>query len=371
MMVFIYSIKRILRDKGMLLSMIVLPIAFITLTMIISGDGEYIFNIGVADFDGTSFTEDFIKSLESRGTILRIEDEKEIQRKIIDNSLQLGFVIPQGFTRSIMDNESAAEIKVHRINETDVSVPVGLYIENYLGAAKHIAETVNGNEDDFYRGVEYYRNGLNGIEGLSIDNETGDRIITLNGMGFLVMSMLFFSSSAATLILEDKKNKTFYRVLSSPLKLKSYMLQNLLSFLVVTQLQILAIMLLMSQVFKMNMGPSIINLIILLFAFSLVCISFGNALTSLSKDSRQASVLIPLLVMPMVMLGGCFWPRDIMGATLQRVSNFVPTTWILKGIEKVLHGQPITAITTELIILILFSVVFFLLGTWKKSEVTA
>jgi ABC-2 type transport system permease protein len=66
------------------------------------------------------------------------------------------------------------------------------------------------------------------------------------------------------------------------------------------------------------------------------------------------------------MLGGCFWPREIMPKALQQLANFTPVTWVLKASEKLLYGSSINAIGSEIGILLLFALVFLIAGSNKK-----
>ncbi|KAB3533585.1 ABC transporter permease [Alkaliphilus pronyensis] len=366
MTIFNFTIRRIMRDKGQLITMLLVPIGFITLVMMLFSGGQFNMSIGVVDYDNTEWTQSFINSLDNKGIIVSI-DEDEIEGKLLSNKINLGLVIPKGFTDDVVSMENP-QIQAYSINETDVTVPVTIFIDNFLAASKHIAAAADGNIDTFNKGISLYINGSNNVKEAFYD--VGEsKGSTVSGMGFLVMSMLYFSVSASGIIMEDKEGKTFYRVLTAPVRLREYMLQKILSFLVLLQAQVITVFLLMKYVFKMNMGPSLFNLLVALFVFSIVCISFGVALTSLSKNTRQLSALSPILIIPMVMLGGSFWPREIMPEILIKLSNIVPTTWILISIEKILYGQNLVSITTELGILLMFSIVFFLLGTWKKTEI--
>lgn len=367
MTVLTYTIRRILRDKGQLMTMLLVPIGFITLMMLVFG-APFNLSIGIVDNDNTAFTELFIESLDNKGNISFIKEE-EVQGQLLSGRIHLGLVIPENFTNDIIQLKNP-EIQGYNIQETDVAIPIMIYMDNFLSAAKHIATAAGRDEESFNQGIINYLSGSNIASEVFYDIEQS-KGSTLSGMGFLVMSMLFFSTTAANTIMEDRERKTFYRVISAPVRLKDYMFQNILSFLLLLQLQIIAVFLLMKYVFKLNMGPSLINLLVVMLVFSVVCIAFAIALTSLSKRSSQVSALAPLLIMPMVMLGGCFWPRFLMPELLIKVSNLVPTTWILIAIEKVLYGQSLRGIVLELGILFLFGIVFFLLGTWKKSEIAA
>lgn len=367
MTVFIYSLKRLMKDKSSFVFMLVVPIAFILMIMLLNTNSTSNYKVGLVDYDNTPLTKAFEDSLSERSTVVKVTEE-ELQDRLLKSNIQYGLVIPKGFTNALISMEDI-KLEGYKIMESDAAIPTMFFIENFINSSKHISKAAKGETIKFYEGISVYLDGINTINSSTISNKNGTKEITLAGIGFLLMSMLFFSISTATIVLEDKKNKTFYRSLTSPLTMKSYMLQNLLCYLLLQQIQVVAIFSIMRFVFNMNLGPSIFNLFIIMLVFSFVCIAFGTAIATISKDTRQASILATFIINPMVMIGGCFWPIEIMPQFLQKLSKLTPTKWALDGIETILFGGGILSISKELLILGLFSIVFFLLGTWRKKDI--
>ena len=73
------------------------------------------------------------------------------------------------------------------------------------------------------------------------------------GFALFLMFMMFSSTYAATQLLTDKDNKTFFRTLTAPISIKSYMFQNILSYLVVTVLQVSVLVPVIVFVFGVNL----------------------------------------------------------------------------------------------------------------------
>ncbi|MBM7615352.1 ABC transporter permease [Alkaliphilus hydrothermalis] len=367
MILFRNNVKRILKEKSNLVTMIVVPVFFIIMIIMMNSGGGYILKVGIVDEDATLLTEMLQKNLDKRTELVPMTEE-ELQEGLINMKVDYGIVIPKGFTEDLIDLKNP-QLTSYRIKEGNIALPTIIYIENFLGGAKYLAEGTQGNEDLFYQGLMLYKNGsMKMVSQQTGEDKTGE--VTLASLGFLVMSMMFFSTFSANMVLEDRENKTFYRVLASPLSLKKYMLENQMTFLALSQLQVILVFLIMKFVFKMYLGPSFINLYILLFIFSLVSVSFGTALTGLAKDTRQVNAMASFLISPMVMLGGGFWPREIMPEILQTIGKFVPITWVLQGAEKILSGQSLGMAMMDISILLLFSLIFFLLGTWRRADVS-
>ena len=366
MTVFLNNIKRIFRKK---LNIVVLLIAPIILTSFVmtSSNEKSTLRIGIIDNDKTEFTELLTSNLKSKYEIIPIKKD-EIQRKLINSTIEYAIVINKGFTDDIISGRDAV-IESYNIKETNTSQPLKLYINNFISSSKNIASAAAGSSEKFYKGIDEYKNGSFTAEYKTFEVNTSTKNMTLNSLGLLVMCMLFLSSFATSIILEDKRSKTFYRMLAAPLTAASYRLQSILSFMAVSAIQIIVIFGFIKFVFKGDLGPSIINMFIIFFVFSVVCVSLGVAITSVSKDSGQAGAISTLVNVPITMLGGCYWPREIMPDMLKRISNFVPTTWALNGAEKVINGGSILDASTEIGIMLLFALVFFLLSSWKKTDI--
>ncbi len=346
--------------------MFIFPIIFITFTMSISM-GEIKITVGIIDNDKTKFTQMLIDHIEKTNTV-RYLDEADIKKTLVDSDADYIMVINKNFTSNIIQNKESF-IKGYSIKESNISLPAKYNIENFINAAKNIGIASKGNEAIFYKGLTDYSQGSVSAAYKSVKTNGNKSSNILRGLGFLIMSMIFLSNNIARLILEDKRNKTFYRIFSSPISPRNYMLQNVFSFFGVLLIQLVLIFSIMKFIFHADFGSSILNILGLYAIFSLVCVSLGIAITSISKDTRQAGAINTFITTPMCMLGGCFWSRDIMPDILRKIGDFVPTSWVLKASEKIINGDTIFSVGTEISILLLFTLVFILLGSWKKADV--
>lgn len=368
MIIFKSNIKRFFKDKGNFIFMFIFPIVFITLSMGLSMGGSKV-TVGIVDYDKTKLTQYLIDGVKQNNTV-RFIDEKNIKKELSQSSADYIMLIPKGFTDNIINNRRA-EVKGYSIKESNVALPTKYAVNDFLLAAKNIGALSNGNSDKFYQGIQIYQNGSFKAVFSNVkthNNNKGGK--TLTALGFLIMSMLFTGNNSAQLILDDKRNKTFYRIFAGPITAKNYMIQNIASFLAVMVIQLVVIFDIMKTVFHAEFGSSIINVFILYIIFAMFCVSLGVAIMSISKNSRQAGSINTFITVPMCMIGGCFWPRDLMPDILNKISNFLPTTWILRASDKIVSGGTLGSAGVEIGVLLLFTLVFVLLGSWKKADIT-
>lgn len=364
MKIFKSNIKRILRDRASMISMLLIPVVFISLYFVANASEGSGIRIGIHDQDGTAMTEGIYSNLEEHFTLQAVE-EREIRGMLLSGELDYAVVFPFGYTQAMISGE-APGVEGYESMDNQRYRPFILYFENYLSGIHTLAKEARGDEALFYQGLEYYDTGFLGIHYESTDNT---RAHSISSMGFLVMGILFFSIRSTTLILKDRKTKIFQRILTSPLSLGQYMMENILSFALLILLQIGLILLIVTGIFRVPMGPSWINLLVMLFLFGLSSISLGISMVSLGKDQHRMTTLTTLLATPMLMLGGVFWPVEIMPETLQNIGMFIPVTWAMKGIEGVLYGKALGELWLEALVLMGFTLLFFLLGAWKREDV--
>lgn len=365
MIIFKNNMKRLLRDKYNLIVMVILPVIFMSL-FIYAGSRNIPVRVGIIDNDDTYLTQNLIHGLEKNCIVLFLKEE-EIKDGLLDDSIEYGVKIDKGFTESILSGEEA-QIKAYGIKDYNALIPAKLYINNFINSARKIALASAGDEEKFKKGLEYYLKGSFEIQYENVSYSSSRGYYVQSGLGFVVMFMMYMAINAAALIGEDKKLKTYERILMSPLTLKEYTVGNILSFFAIIWIQILMLFGIMKFLFGMDFGSSAVSLLIFTFIYSAVCVSMGMAVVNLAKSLKQVYALTHLIVIPMSMLGGCFWPKEIMPDMLQRISEFVPVTWAVKGMEKILYGGNITTVGNEIVVLLLFALVFFLAGSARKSS---
>jgi len=357
--------RRLLRDKYNLMVMVVLPVITLVLYVLVGNNNSPV-RVGITDNDVTFLTESLIRGLEKNCMVLFLKEE-EIKYGLLNDEIDFGVKIDKGFTESLMSGEEV-QLKTYGIRDYNGLIPAKIYINNFINSARKIAIASKGDEEEFKKGLEYYMEGNFETQYEDVSSVSSGGYYVQSGLGIMLMFMKYMAINAASLIGEDKRLKTYERILISPLTLKEYALGNILSFFAIIWVQIIVLFGILRYMFGMGFGSSMSSLLIFILIYSAVCVSMGMAIVNLSKNLSHVSALTPLIVIPMAMLGGCLWPREIMPIMLQRISELMPATWAMKGVEKILNGGNIATVGNEIIVLLLFSLVFFLVGSVKINS---
>ena len=365
MIIFRQAVKRIIQNKLRLIVLMIIPALFIILFAM---QNETSLSIGVVDNDQTILSNKLIEGIKNIYEVkVKILDEKAVFDKTVSYQTDYSIIIEPGFEEKLMAGKNP-EIKEFYIAEKEKLFYARMYIENYIYNMKLIANGVGFDKDGFSNALKKYDDGS-----LSVKNEsgTGKKMPQSRAaMGFLIQFMLYMSVITAGLVLEDKGSGVFYRVFYAPVTLKRYFTENLAAFLIVGILQVSVVLVLVKSI-GLELGNSPLSMYILLIVFSLVCISLGIWLVSLFKKPLHAYLAIILVTTPLVMLGGCYWPKEFMPDTINKIALFLPTTWVMQGVDKFLYnGKNIMDALLEVLVLLIFSGIFMAAGLLRKVDIS-
>lgn len=365
MIVFANTFRRLLRNKLTLMFMLVVPSLIIGFAYGLGNWGATELSLGLVDLDQTPFTEMLSRSLAEKSRLTMLE-EGQIRQALANGTVNYVLVVESGFTDEVIAGQRPT-MDGYSIQETNLAQPIKLNAESFLSAAAGIAAVAQGDREAFYQGMADYADGQFSLETMAYEDAGQNVDVVLGGMGLLAMTMMLLSSFTAVTLVQDRENRTFYRVLCAPVSLKSYMFQTILAFLAILLTQVLLLFLVLRYLFGIYLGASALGLYGVMAVFALLCVSMGVALAALARTTQMAHTVATLFITPAAMLGGLFWPRWMMPQILQDIGRFLPTTWLMETAEKVVLGRsvPVAGIT----ILLGFALVFFLLGTWRRADI--
>ena len=363
------TLKRLLRNKVSLLLVLVIPPAMLGFLFGLGSLGMNTVSVGLVDRDQTALTLQLEEVLQEQAAVRHLS-EGDIRGELAATRVQLVLVIPSGFTEAILEGREP-ELDSYSIQESNLSLPVRLVAESFIRAARNVAVVAEGNSEVFYRGIADYRTGRLQVVTQLTDGGEGNRSsAAASAMGILGINMLFLALYATMHLLKDRENRTFHRVMTAPLSQRSYLLQIIGCFLAILLMQMTGVFLIARFLLNLYLGVNTLALYGVMGVFALVCVAFGIAIASLVKTTRQAGTLASLLTTPMAMLGGLLWPREIMPEILQHIGMFLPTTWMMDAANKVIVSGRFLDAGWEVAILLLFALVFFLMGSWRRVDIS-
>lgn len=185
------------------------------------------------------------------------------------------------------------------------------------------------------------------------------------GFQYYGILLMFISSRLAGILMEDRTNKILLRVGVSPITHFQYLCQNLLAYsLLLVVLN--GIVVVLGTLVHGNQLNHPIMLWMTYSVFSMTVIGFSFAWYSFFRNKEASFSLLGGVLVILSMLGGILWPVEIMPIAMQRFAMLLPTYWLVEAQQFVISGANGIDFFISLIVLMMFSVVFILLGSRKR-----
>lgn len=359
--------------KNILMRMFKKPVGFLLhfVLPIVSAIGMFLMmgfvqdsqiSIGVADMDHSEISRFYIETLESvEGFSINRLTESELNAQVMNQSIQVGITIPQGFSNSFEDQVKAVEITTVKDSETVkwVKSQSDFYLQNMKSAI------------DAGLAYDYQRNEYQ-LTSTKLSDVSKEKDALLRVFGIYLLLIMISTFTTSFKILKEKQMGTFYRIGLSPVHPRVYTFANILANLVIVAIQVAVLLLSLKLVLNISFFTSIFYLYIVLVMFAFCAISVGVLIASSVTSSNAANTSMAVILSPTCMLAGCMWPIEFMPEFLQKIAYITPQRWTLDAIDKLFYNNGFAIVLPNILILIGFTTLFFLLSVYqfKNKELT-
>ena len=354
MTLFLNNIKRKYREKTSLVLIVLLPVLLMVL-QINAVSIEVKATVGVAWEESNEYTRIFKECLESQYELIDIKKE-DASKEVINMNVDCAFVVYEGFTSAVIEGKEPS-VDMYILQESNISVLVKYYIGSFIEASNALGKACKGNEEVFYKGLNEYVDGKMKLEYKNFDSKTQDSELASRSLGFLALGLMYFMGLSTSMILTDRKQHIYDKILASPATAAQYTIANLTSYAVLGLLQLAVLFPIMSYGLNVKFGDNVCLIFLICYLFSITNMAMGIFFSSVCKDMAQVNACTALVNMPLLMLGGCFFPIQYMPTVIQRIAKFLPTNWFMVSVDSVLNGKGITEVYPYILLLVGFSVV--------------
>ncbi|ASA25900.1 ABC transporter permease [Paenibacillus donghaensis] len=361
------TLRATFRKRSTLLLYFGLPIAGILLCTVLYGSqGEAELRVGVVNSDGEAqIAMDTIGFVKSMDTVKLVEvTADELKQQLAASDLDLGLILDPGYSQSVLEG-LPAHITIQSVKGAEVTAYMKALLYGYIDNISVIAGAAEGDGTKFDELNSLYRNADFKLATEAVADSSAEQRLTFQSIGFLLLFMMTSAFNLSELIIRNRENRTYFRVLSSPINARTYVLSNIIVNLIIMVLQIAVTLFFMQQVFGLNSGVPAGRLFLLLSMFALVSVSISLVIVSLARSTAAASALQNLIITPTCFISGCFFPISIMPDTVQRIASFLPQTWVLESFSSLQSGTSLAGISFDLVVLFAFAMVFFLIATYS------
>ncbi|MGW8824619.1 ABC transporter permease [Paenibacillus lautus] len=359
-----------LKDYKNLLLVIALPIVGILLsTLIYKGSGDTSVTIGIVNHDieqkVTQDTIDFVAQLEhTEASVIR---ESEADDLVVSGELDAVLIFPEGFAKGVIQG-TPEPVRIESIKGAQVTGYVKSYLNAYVQNISSLGVIAGDDAAAFNELYSGYRSSTFQLSTTMVADQSANHDMTNRTIGYLVVFMLFSAVNLSALTIRDRENRTYYRLLSSPITARSYVFSNAIVNIVLMMIQIAATLFVMTRFFHIEPGIPLWQMFLILSLFALVAVSLSQVIVAFSDSTMMANGIQTMVIMPTSLLAGCVFPLSVMPEAIQRIADFLPQYWLLDTFGKLQQGSGLTDVILNVAILLAFALALSLIATYKFAR---
>lgn len=356
------------RKRSNLLIYFGLPIAGILIsTVLYSSTDARDLRVGVVNNDAQqNIAADTVSFLGGLDRItLKVLSEQELHDKLAAGDLDSGVILGAGYSDGVRQGKPA-QITIESVKGAQATAYIKAMLNGYVDNIAALGRISGGDGAKFQELYSGYQHSEFKVSPLQLKDDSRENNMSYQSIGFLILFMLTSATNLSELILKNRENRTYFRVLSSPVESRTYVISNIVVNLCVMLAQIVVALFAMREIFGVAPAEISIGAMLGIMAiFALVSVSLSLVIVSFSKSTASAGALQNLIVTPTCLLSGCFFPIEVMPDSIRRIADFLPQKWVLQSITKLQSGGSFADIGFNLALLVAFAVVFFLIATYK------
>ncbi|MFA9558367.1 ABC transporter permease [Evansella sp. AB-rgal1] len=213
----------------------------------------------------------------------------------------------------------------------------------------------------------YLQSGPLNLDTTSLEGESGsfeydEQLQILFGMTlyFSIYTIMFNLMNVA----EEKRLGTWSRLIVSPIRKWQLYLGHLLYCFLIGYVQIVIVFLLFKYVFAYDLGNNFGYILLVIASYTFAIVALGMLIIGVVKSTQHLQAIIPIVATSMAMLGGAFWPIEIVtNQMLITISQGMPILYGVEALKGVaMYNYGLFELGETLSIMILFGVICMGIG---------
>jgi ABC-2 type transport system permease protein len=401
------DIQIFLKDRGTFIQLFLLPMVFILAYSAVAsgfggGQGDRRIPLPVVDLDGGEGAKTLLEGLDQAGGVqTEIFAQDEAQRMLEDNDISRLLTIPEDFTEGLSQGRT---VTLRLVNHPDASmeqteavrlvvegVTQDMALENQILSSLEQMGEMQANAPPEYQQAfapekimaqaqsqfDQTRNRplvtiAQRVPGQEIEKEELPGADEVAVPGFTVLFVFLTAQATARSIYDEKKVGSFRRLLAAPISKASLLAGKIIPNFITALIQtavifafgVFGLRLLGFTPVELGQDPLALALAILLIA--LCSTALGVLIAALARTENQIGGLSTLLLWGLGTLGGSILPYFLLENILGPIPKALPHYWANKALDDIMvRGMMLGDVSLELIVLLGFTLVFFLVGLWR------
>jgi ABC-2 type transport system permease protein len=400
------DIKIFLKERGTLIYLFVVPILFILAFGGTAGIGsdpkEEAITLPVVNLDaGSQASQTLLEALNQGGGIqCETLDEAQADAQFVKGKINRVLTIPANYgtdlqsgnpvTLRLVNGPDANPIKTEAVQRVVVGIAADLSLEMQLIASfSQMADMQAGSSPDqqaFTQEIiveqaqsQFERSRTEPLLALEESwpkhllegDEQEIQPVNLFVPGFTVLFIFLTAQNTALTIYEEKKVGSFRRLLAAPISKITILVGKMVPNFITGLVQIIVLFSAGIFVFPllgldpMNLGKDPLALVLVCLILLLCSTSLGVLIAAIARTEGQISGL-SAVVLWVFGFAGMWFLQMPLTPLFENIATVIPHYWAnLTFLDLFVRGQGLADITTSILVLMGFTMAFFVVGLWR------
>ena len=189
-------------------------------------------------------------------------------------------------------------------------------------------------------------------------------------LGLFPFIVMFVVASVATL--RERTGGTLERLMTMPLGKLDLLLGYALAFGLLALAQVGIVLVISLTWLGLDLNGSLGSLVLVSLLDALLGMSLGLFASAFARTEFQAVQFMPAFVLPQMLLCGLFIPRDDMASWLTAISDVLPLSYAVEGMQEISVRTDFTGtLAVDVAVIAAFAVVSLVLGAVTLRRRTA
>jgi len=364
------NLMQVLKDRTGLITLIFVPLMLTFLFGTVMGGGERRIAVAVADLDGTAQSAEVVAALDQRSYQITKTVEDRATAMASSGEAAAAVIIPKGFASDVLggvdtkvrvlkDPRSTSSIaivqavsgRVERIaaNATTIRIVQGAFRDASAATGAHYTPPPPSDVYAYADRIWSPEPPLSVSDvPVTVSKVRGSTTMAMGfqqySMGFTLMFMMFMGLGSAGGFLEEREQGTLARLLTTPTTRSELVAGKVLGIYVTVLFEAAIMVGFGALVFGVPWGDDPLGVAMIIGSFGLATTGLGVMISTMARTRGQVSAMTAVLATALSMLGGAYWPLDIVSPAMRTVALMTPTGWAMTGLTDVVVRYQGTAL---------------------------
>ncbi len=364
-------IKMTFRNKQALFWTLLFPTMFIIIFGLFNFESMGSSHIAFIDQADNEISQQFISGIEEIEflTIDQVTDTEDAQNKLREGDLDFILIIPEDFQvpeqPTLLEGIPTESQPLPGIVETE-PVKIKIYYDESNITTNQLVlsvfnQFVDGLNDEITQAPQYFAIEPEAFESKNI------KYIDVIMPGILGMAIMMAAiHGISSEITKYREQRLLKRLTATPLKVKNFLIAEVLTYLIIAAIQITLIILVARLLYDVHVFGNYFYIYLLSFLGTIIFLNLGFSVAGWAKSANAAESMAQVIAMPMMFLSGVFFSSEMLPSWAYAVTKYLPLSPLIEALRKIANdGVGLAEVTSQLWMILGWVVVTFFIA-WKS-----